>query len=101
MSDATDAILEAQTDALSQHGTTFTVDGSGTAIACIASEVIYGKVLTEHGMEQRRQCSMHILASAWTPTIGTRVTVRGLTFVVDAIQRDHDSYTLTLVESHT
>ncbi len=101
MSEATDAILEAQTDALSQHGTTFTVDGSATAIACIASEFIYGKVLTDHGMEQRRQCSMHIIASAWTPVIGTRVTVRSLTFVVDAILRDHDSYTLTLVESHT
>jgi hypothetical protein len=52
-------------------------------------------------MEQRQQCSIHFLATAWTPVIGKRVTVRSKTFVVDAIQRDHDSYSLTLVESHT
>jgi hypothetical protein len=101
MSDATDAILEAQADALTQHGVAFTVDGDAVAKTCVASDVIWGNILTEHGMEQRQQCSIHFLATAWTPVIGKRVTVRSKTFVVDAIQRDHDSYSLTLVESHT
>lgn len=101
MSDATDALAEAQADCITQHGVSFTVEGVAGTKTCIASAVVTGAELQIHGMEQARGCVIHFPTATWTPVIGKRVTVHGIVFVVNSYQTETGAYNVTLVESHT
>jgi hypothetical protein len=101
MSEATDLLAEGDQDVMAQHGVLFTVDGdaSGERIG-VYDAFVYGNVLTDSGVVQKRGATLTFLRATWTPVIGKRVTVEGLTFVVDAIQRSPTHFAVTLVESH-
>lgn len=100
MSEATDLLLEGDADVMFQHGVPFTVDGDPTERTGVYDAFIYGNVLTDAGVVQKRGATLTFLRATWTPQVGKRVSVEGLTFVVEGIQHSPTHFMVTIVESH-
>jgi hypothetical protein len=94
MLDAGLTILEGQFSAV------FLVDGDPAPKSGRYEGFVYGNVLTDAGVVQKRGTTLTFKPAVWTPVVGKRVTFEGLTFVVDAIDLTPNRWRVTLVESH-
>jgi|GEM_PF-5023263 len=79
---------------------TFTVEGDPTVRNGLVQDLVYGNVMTDSGLIQKRAATLLFAFATWTPSVGKRVATRGLTFVVDAIAPTPTRWRVTLVESH-
>ena len=101
MSAARDALLDAEVNAIFEHGESFWVDGKTAEYTGVVDGMMYGNVLTETGLEMKRTARLTFLQSEWIPEVGKQIKLRSRYWIVAEIGEDTESsYTVRLIEAH-